>query len=183
MMPLGKKVADLITWARLLQFPLFVWLGLTQASEALPVAVGLVILNWTADSFDGPLARRKPFPRQTQIGARDLEVDMLVSCGLLAYLTATGLLGRPVALFYLLIWGLYFGLKGISGAPGMLFQAPIYGWFIVVSFREAAPFGWLMVLWIGIAMAVTWPRFPREMVPGFLKGMRAFWQKRSTDRE
>ncbi len=174
-MPLSKQVADLLTWARMLLFPLFVWLGLTQGSEALQTVIVLVILNWTADSLDGPLARRKPFSHQTWIGARDLEIDMLVSCGLLAYLTATGLLGWPVALFYLLTWGLYFGLRGISRSPGILFQAPIYALFIVVSFRVAAPFGWLMVLWIVLAMAVTWPKFPREMVPSFLNGMRTFW--------
>jgi len=55
---------------------------------------------------------------------------------------------------------------------GMLFQAPIYGWFIYIALTYAPEAGWWLVAWILAAVVITWPRFPREVVPGFLKGMR-----------
>lgn len=172
-MPRTKQLADFITWSRALLAAIFVWLGFSRGEEALPAVVVLMIANWTGDSVDGVLARRSPVPVHTWIGDHDLEVDMVISCGLLAYMTAAGLVAWQVAGLYMLLWLLLFWWKGIARATGMLFQAPIYGWFIFVVVRDAAPYGLLIVAWIAAAVIITWPRFPKVMVPGFLRGMRA----------
>jgi hypothetical protein len=54
----------------------------------------------------------------------------------------------------------------------MLFQAPIYGWFIWITLRNAPSYGAVLVLWIVLVIIATWPKFPKEVVPGFLNGMR-----------
>ena len=55
---------------------------------------------------------------------------------------------------------------------GMLFQAPIYGWFIWAALRNAPLAGWTIVIFLAMAIAITWPYFPKVMVPGFLEGIR-----------
>ena len=171
-MPRTKQLADLITWSRAFLAPLFVWLGFSKGQEALPVVVVLMIANWTGDSVDGVLARRSPVPVHTWIGDHDLEVDMVIACGLLAHMTAAGLVAWQVAGLYLLLWLILFLSLGLARALGMLFQAPIYGWFILVVVRDAAPYALLMVGWILAAVLITWPRFPKVIVPGFLAGVR-----------
>jgi hypothetical protein len=76
------------------------------------------------------------------------------------------------ALAYLVLWGLIFRRWGWRRDPAMLFQAPIYLWFLAVGLREAPSAGLGLVGWILVVVVITWPRFPREVVPGFLAGMR-----------
>jgi hypothetical protein len=59
----------------------------------------------------------------------------------------------------------------------MVAQAPIYGWFMWITYRNAPQYGLLLVLWIGLAVIATWPKFPKEVVPGFLSGMRLIGKK------
>jgi hypothetical protein len=133
----AKQVADLITITRGLLLVIFPWLGITQGRASLPWAAVLLAADWTGDVLDGALAKRSGIKQQTWVGAHDLEVDMAVSLGLLIYLLITGLLSLPVALVYLLLWGAYFFRAGIPRSLGMLFQAPIYGWFIYVTLVHA----------------------------------------------
>ena len=179
----SKQLADIITWARALLVPLFIWLGFTYGPDALPVIVVLMIVDWTGDSIDGPLARRSPDAGQTWIGDHDLAVDMFVVGGLLAYMTAAGLVSWQAAALYMLIWLLLFWWRGVVYAFGVLFQAPIYAWFIYVLLRDAAPYGLLIAGWILAAMIISWPKFPKVMVPGFLDGVRDLWHQRSNERD
>jgi len=40
-----------------------------------------------------------------------------------------------------------------------------------------------MITWIAAALLLTWPRFPREVIPGFLEGMNGVLDRlRSEDR-
>jgi hypothetical protein len=71
----------------------------------------------------------------------------------------------------MLLWALVFWHWGVVPALGMLFQAPIYAWFIYVALRQVPVLGGLMILWILCAVLVTWPKFPNVIVPGFLAGM------------
>ena len=96
MIPLTKQLADFIALARATLAPLFVWLGIYEGIVALPLVVILIIVNWTGDSIDGVLARKNPIPNQTWIGKSDLEIDILVSFGLLSYMTLAGLLAWQV---------------------------------------------------------------------------------------
>jgi len=168
----AKQIADLITLTRGLLVFIFPWLALAQGPESLPWAVALLAADWTGDSLDGPLARRSRLSIQTWIGDHDLEFDMAVAAGLLAYMFITGYVQATVALVYAGIWGVYFLRVGIPRPMGMLFQAPIYGWFIYVALMQAPGAGWWLVAWVLAAVVVTWPKFPREVVPGFLNGMR-----------
>lgn len=177
MNPFTKQLADFLTWVRALLAPLLVWLGLAKGVEALPLVVILMILNWTIDSIDGPLARRNPIEHQTWIGERDLEIDMFISCGMLAYLFTAGFLSWQVAAIYLILWTIIFWRKGFLYILCVLFQLPIYGWFIFLTIREAPLFGLAMTAWTVVAITVTWPKFPKVIVPDLMNGLRDLWQK------
>jgi len=170
----AKQVADLITIARGFLVVIFPWLGMTQGRDSLPWAAVLLAADWTGDVLDGALARRSGIKHQTWVGAHDLEIDMAVSLGLLTYLIVAGLLSLPIALIYLLLWGAYFLRSGIPRSMGMLFQAPIYGWFIYISLVNATSSGLMLAAWILTAVVITWPRFPQQVIPGFLSGIRDF---------
>jgi len=167
-----KHVADLVTFARgLLAFAL-VWLGWSQGVDGLRLAVYLMLVNWIGDILDGTLARRSLSKKQTWIGDHDLEVDITVSAGLLGYMLGAGFVNWPVAAGYLLAWILIFWHWGYLRSLGMLVQAPIYFMFIVRAILEPPHTGWWMVALIISAVVITWPRFPREVIPGFLKNFR-----------
>ncbi len=173
----AKQLADLITIARGFLLVVFPWLGLTQGNASLPWAAVLLTADWTGDVLDGALAKRSRVHVQTWIGSHDLEVDIAVSLGLLVYMIFTGFVSLTVALIYLLLWGAYFLRSGIPRSLGMLFQAPIYGWFIYTAIVHATSAGLLLCAWVLAATIVTWPRFPQEVVPGFLHGMRDFFSR------
>lgn len=169
----AKQIADAITFARGLVAVALAWLGLARPSGHLLLAVGLLILDWTGDNLDGLFARRGPRGAHSWIGDHDLAVDMLVSAGLLVYLLGVGRVSPWLAGAYLLAWAvIYQHLHGVPRALGMLFQAPIYAWFILVAVAQEPLTGLWLLIWILAAVGVTWPRFPREVVPGFLDAMR-----------
>ncbi len=176
-MLVAKQVADIITITRAIIGIIFVWLGLTQGVQGLPQAVLFLTLAWTSDALDGPVARRSREYYHTWIGDHDLEVDMFVSAGLLGYMWASGFVSLSVAILYILAWVvIFFFLGGVERSLGMLSQAPIYGWFIWVAMREAPQSGrWLLIYLVAIVV-VTWPRFPKEIIPGFLSGIHQVYK-------
>lgn len=171
-MLVAKQVADLITLGRGMLAFFLVGLGLLQDREALPLVAWLMIVDWCGDMVDGPLARRSRLNYHTWIGDHDLQIDMLVSVGLLIYLVGAGYVSLWLGVLYLLFWALIFLKLGVQPAPGMLFQAPTYFWFIWTAVRDVRGMGILIILLIITAMILTWPKFPQVMVPGFLEGMR-----------
>jgi hypothetical protein len=172
-MLVAKQIADMITTARALIAVCLVWLGMAQGADGLYLVAWVMVANWTGDMVDGRIARRSRVQYRTWIGDHDLEVDMIVSMGLLAYLLLAGFVSVWLVAIYILLWGAYFWrLGGISHSPGMLFQAPIYGWFIWVALHDAPHSGWMIIIFLLSAVALTWPYFPKEMVPGFLQGFR-----------
>ena len=177
MKPITKQLADIITFSRVLLIPLILWLGLANGQEALPIIVGLMIYNWTADSLDGPLARRNPTPNQSWIGQRDLEIDMLISASVLGYLVLAALLPWPVATVYILVWLLYFYRKGGSQFTGIIFQVPIFGWFILMALTESPQVGLWLLAWVILAIVLTWPKFPKVIVPDLINDLRAVFSR------
>jgi phosphatidylglycerophosphate synthase len=173
----AKQIADMLTYSRGVLALLLVLLGLSQGDEGLPLAVYLLLLAWTSDALDGMFARRSGSRTSSWIGEHDLQVDIAVSCGLLIYMVAAGLIDRPSAGIYALFWLLIFWRWGVMRSLGMLMQAPVYGWFIWVAMRDASPIGQWLIVWVIGAVLLTWPRFPQEVVPGFLQGMQAAWQR------
>ena len=170
-MLVAKQVADLITFSRVVMAFVLAGLGLLVGKDALPLAAWVMIADWCGDMVDGPIARRSRIYYHTWIGDHDLQVDMTVSVGLLVYLLGAGYITWWVGVIYLIAWALFFLKYGIVPAPGMLFQAPIYFWFILISLRDVTGLGMLIILLILVAVILTWPKFPRVVVPGFLQGM------------
>jgi hypothetical protein len=169
-MAYAKRLADLLTASRVLFALIFVWLGLSGVPESLPAAGFILLASWITDLLDGPIARQSEAD-PTWIGDHDLEVDAVVSLGVLVYLVGAGFLEFTYAVAYILLWVVIFWRWGWRPDPAMLFQAPIYLWFIVVAVRYAPQVGWWLAAYPVVAVVVTWPRFPREVVPNFIKGM------------
>jgi len=177
-MLVAKQVADTLTFTRAAIGVIFGWLGLTQGAQGLPQAVLFLTIAWTSDAIDGPVARRSREYYHTWIGDHDLEVDMFVSAGLLGYLWGSGFVSTTVAVVYVLIWVLiFYYLGGIERTLGMLSQAPIYGWFIWVAMRDAPQAGRWLIIYLVAIIVVTWPRFPKEVVPGFLSGIHQVFNR------
>ena len=177
-MLVAKQVADMLTFTRAVIGVMFLWLGLTQGAQGLPQAVLLQTLAWTSDALDGPVARRSREYYHTWIGDHDLQVDMFVSAGLLGYLWASGFVSTIVAVVYVLISVVVFYFLGdIERTLGMLSQAPIYGWFIWVAMRDAPLAGRWLIIYLVAIIVVTWPRFPKEIVPGFLSGISQLYNR------
>jgi len=182
-MLVAKQVADFFTLIRALLSPTLVLLGILQGSNGLPLAIGVMLASWISDALDGPLARRSRVKYHTWLGDHDLQVDMAVSIGLMFYMLLAGFVDIQVVGVYILFWVLVFWRWGHMRSLGMLFQAPIYGYFIYVSMRLAPTVGGWMIGWIIAMVIITWPRFPKEVVPGFLDGMRAVFQTYRKDSE
>jgi cardiolipin synthase len=174
---LAKQLADLITIVRSSLLLVFPWLALVYGRQSLPWVGAFLALNWTGDILDGSLARRSRLKRHTWIGDHDLEIDMAVAVGLLLYMLINDYVTVLVFVLYVGVWAAYFLGKGLPRSMGMLFQAPIYGWFIYISLLDVPNVGWGLVGWVLSAVVITWPRFPKEVIPGFLEGVRAaFYQ-------
>jgi phosphatidylglycerophosphate synthase len=171
----AKQVADFVTLFRgLLGFGL-VWLGLTEGPEGLSKAVIIMIIAWTGDAVDGKIARRSLEKYNTWIGDHDLEIDMAVSCALLVYLITSGFVNAWIASIYVLLWTFILWRWKNVKALGMLSQAPVYGYFILVALLVLPNVGVWILAWIITVVIITWPQFPNQVVPGFLGGVREFW--------
>ena len=168
----GKQVADLITTMRALLVLWLPWLGMSRGESSLTMVVWMLILNWMGDVLDGILARRSSKKYHTWIGDHDLEIDILVSIGLLIYMAGAGFVDLRLLGLYCLMCALAFWYWGFHRSLGMLIQAPIYGWFIWVALQKVPTVGVWLIIWILVTLILTWPRFPNEIVPGFLTGMK-----------
>ena len=177
-MIVAKQVADFITLTRALLIICFIFLGLSSGADGLPWAAILLTYSWTSDVLDGPIARRSSRYYHTWLGDHDLEVDISVSVGVFIYLLLSGYLSLLVGATYLFIWLFVFLIVGFYRSLGMLFQAPIYGYLIGMALLHKPPYGLFMIAWILAALLVTWPKFIREVVPGFLNGFRSLTKRK-----
>lgn len=178
-MLVAKQVADFLTFSRLVLVFGIVYLGIGRGAEGISMAAMFLILSWTSDSIDGPIARRSRVNYKSWLGDHDLEIDMAVAGGLLVYMVLSGFISLAVGAGYCLVWLLVFWYWGTYRSLGMLSQAPVYGWFIWISLSLATAWGIALVMWILGVVALTWPRFPEEVIPGFLEGMKLIREERS----
>jgi phosphatidylglycerophosphate synthase len=174
----AKQVADLVTWFRVLLGLGLVWLGLTEGVQGLNKAVWIMILDWTGDTLDGKIARREKEHHHTWIGDHDIEVDMAVSVGLLIYMITSGFVSVWIASIYVIFWTVVFWRWRNVKVLGMISQAPIYGYFIWIALTRLPNVGVWIIVWIVVAIIITWPQFPQQIVPGFLIGLREFITRR-----
>ena len=165
-----KLIADMLTVSRILIAILLIWLGWSQGFVGWRIVAALLIYSWLSDVLDGVLARRSRLFKSTWIGDHDLYFDMLVALSLLVFMTAASTINLSISIIYILVWILVFSRFGFLSALGKLFQAPIYGWFIISTFLVDPAIGGLLVLFLILIVVVTWPRFPNDTVPSFLSG-------------
>ena len=166
-----KTVADTLTASRFFLALAIFWLGLKVGQPALPTAALVLVLGWATDLLDGTLARRASNQRRTWLGDNDLSADVCVAVGLLGYLTFSNYVSPAIAVSYVLMTGVLIW-RFRSRALAMAAQAPVYAIMLYVSLRDAQLYGALAVGWIVLTVIVTWPRFPKTVVPQFLQGMR-----------
>jgi phosphatidylglycerophosphate synthase len=166
-----KTVADTLTAGRFLVALIILWLGLRIGQPALPTVTLALVLGWVSDVLDGALARRAINQRRTWLGDNDLSVDVCVALGLLCYLTFSGYVSPAIALSYVLMTGALIW-RFHSRSLAMAAQAPVYAILLYLALRDAPTYGVLAVGWIVLVTVVTWPRFPKTVIPEFLQGMR-----------
>jgi phosphatidylglycerophosphate synthase len=172
-----KTLADVLTSVRFVLGLYLVWLGRQRGPEAIVPATLTLLVAWTTDALDGPLARRDPRGIRTWIGDHDLEADLAVALGVWVYLTLAGFLVPWLAVAYVLAVGVALGHSG-SAHLAWGVQALPYGVMIWTALRTAPAYGLLLLVWIGLVVVATWPRFPRQTMPEFLNGMRNLWPRR-----
>jgi phosphatidylglycerophosphate synthase len=177
----AKTIADTLTVTRVFLALFILWLGVTGGSQALPAAMTALIFAWSTDVLDGPLARRAPSVPQTWVGERDLQADMSVGLGVLGYLTFAGFVPLWAGVAYLAASAALL-LLFRSRHVGMLVQASPYGLMLYTALRQATLQGGIAVAFILLAVILTWPRFPQETVPSFLRGMRDLARSRDEER-
>jgi hypothetical protein len=174
----AKRVADFLTVLRAFLGFSLVWIGVMEGAQGLSKAVMIMIADWTGDTIDGKIARRSKEYVHTWIGDHDLEVDMAVSCGLLVYMVTAGFVNIYVASGYVLFWTIIMWRWRNFKVFGMLSQAPIYGWFVWVAITRLPNVGIWILVWIVIAIILTWPQFPQQVIPGFFGSVREFMMSR-----
>ena len=165
-----KIIADILTGSRFIVAMALTWLGWAQGIDGWYLATMLLIYSWTSDVLDGILARRSKTSLQTWIGRNDLYLDMLVALSLLAYMTLSTPINLSMSIIYILIWILIFARFGFISALGKIFQAPIYAYFILVTFQHDLLLGGFILFFLVLIVVVTWPRFPNDTVPTFISG-------------
>lgn len=153
-----KRLADALTFSRLLAGFALVIVGLVWGRQALVPAVALGLLAWTTDSVDGALARRDPNWHPTWVGEQDIAFDAALALGILAYFVLSGLFPARFALGWFVVWAaLYLWtreravlLLGLGGVDGMTLWA---------LFRANADLGWVVILWMVVVAFLDRRRF------------------------
>jgi cardiolipin synthase len=169
-----KFLADILTSLRLIVAAVLPASGLALGPDSYTMAGALVLVAWTTDLLDGPLARKSGRAGSTWIGRHDLMIDVILALSLLIYMRSVGLIHPLIAFAHVVIWGLVFWRHGSLIKPlGALAQAPVYIWFGISLLARRLLVGRLMVLWLLGNVATTWARLTQRDLPGFFQGVRA----------
>ena len=167
-----QHLADGLTLGRVILSFGIVGVGLAQRAQGVGTAASLLLLAWTTDLLDGPLARRSGAQEESWLGARDLYVDVILGVAVLVFLCLADLVHWGMAALYVCVWALVFWRQGgLPKALGALFQGPVYGWFVLQAIQRTHQIGWTLVLWVAATVGLTWKRFRGRRVPAFLRGL------------
>jgi phosphatidylglycerophosphate synthase len=163
-----KKMADVLTASRFILACIIAFIAWTRPPDAaLGTVVLLILLAWTTDVLDGPLARRAAEPQRSWLGAHDLEVDLSVTLAMVISLALWG--GAHTALLVGIVLAGALGWAALrSVAPVNLGMGLIDGLFILMAWRMDPTLGWMMIAWIGAAAVLDRAR-ARVQVTGFLR--------------
>jgi hypothetical protein len=165
----AKSVADLITVLRGFMAFFLVWLGFEWGKRGLSTASYSMILCWIGDFIDGKIARMNNLSRHSWVGDHDIHIDMFVSMGLGVFMVGAGYVTKWVAICYVITWMILFWRIGLDRNLMMVFQAPIYTYFIWISLHEAQKAGCWIIIVIFIILTVNWRRFSEEIIPEFMR--------------
>ena len=166
-----KKLADSLTGSRFVLASLITWTASTSSPETGILAlVLLTLLAWTSDVLDGPLARRAAVPRQTWLGAHDLEADLSLVLALVFSMAMWR--GAPAVLLAgIILAGVLGRLVFHSLAPVKLGMGLVYGLFIIMVWRIKPVLGGTILAWIAVAALLNSSR-ARAQVTIFLSECR-----------
>ncbi len=172
----ARLVADALTGLRVFLGAGIAWLALSKGESGFTAVAAMLVLAWLSDILDGAAARRSKYASPSWIGRHDLETDIWVSLAILFYLGQSRFISAWVPIIYLLACTLAIALIGYGRSLGMLIQAPIYAGFIWIAWHHRPAAAVAMLGWIVLAILLTWPRFPRQVIPDFLESI-SLWGK------
>lgn len=167
-----KIVADGLTGLRLVLAVVLALLGPLGGVQRLNAAAVLVLVAWTTDLFDGPLARRSGMVGQSWLGRNDLTIDIVLGMALLLYMAVIDMVPLCLALGHVALWGIVLWRYGRITKPlGAAFQGPIYLWLGLSLLVRRMLLGRVMLLWLLGNVAATWDRLTRRDIPQFFQGL------------
>lgn len=167
-----RVLADGLTGLRLVLSVMLAVGGLTFYPHGVEAAAALVLVAWTTDALDGPLARRSG-RGESRLGRSDLLIDVFFALCLLFFMRSAALMPPVVAWVYVLVWAIVFWRFGQVTKPlGAAFQGPVYAWFVVRLLADRVLVGRILLLWVLANVALTWRRLVLSDVPDFFRGMR-----------
>jgi hypothetical protein len=88
-------------------------------------------------------------------------------------LIEAGFVDLTLGFWYLIGWALTLWRFGPDKNLLMLIQAPIYLYFVLTALHLFPDGGVWLAIWVLAAMAINWRRFTREIIPGFIAGIRS----------
>lgn len=156
---LREYAADALTLTRILLAAGLILVALVERQANLGRDIWLLVLAWTTDMLDGNLARRFGTVKRSWLGSADVYIDMFVALALMVYMLATGLVSLPLAVGYLLVWGIVFWRFGFPALLAQVFQNPIYAGFLVLTALHAPQ----VLPWLGLFTAVGLLLFWRRL--------------------
>ena len=151
-------LADALTASRLLLAAFLAWLGASAGRAGLTVAVGLIMVGWTADTLDGHMAKWAGCEGQTLLGRHDVTVDMVFSTGGLAYFALAGFISTWLAVAYLAVAAgllVLFPLRSMA----IVIQAPAAVLPVAVGLGHEPALGLAVIAWALLLLLVDRRRF------------------------
>jgi phosphatidylglycerophosphate synthase len=168
-------VADWLTLFRGILAVLLVIAGIASLESLFRIATLLILLGWTTDVIDGPIARYAKQQPST-IGEKEIVFDFMLFIGGYLYYVFAGYISIKTGLLYVLIVFVVIvifrsqSLTQLVSIPMM--AAPIY-----LSYTYDYSLFLLFIAWIIICVIADWSRFS-EVVQIFFSGMEELFTRK-----
>lgn len=174
-----RAVADILTGSRLVLAVALTIMGARWGEAAFTAAVALIAFGWTADTLDGHFAEWAGDDVPTLFAGHDVTVDVVFSCGGLAYFVLAGFVPPLLAAAYLLA-GVAILLFLPSHSTAVALQAPVAALPAVFSFIYRPGLGLIIVIWAAVLLVADYRRF-RWRLSRFRHGITGLLPSRKAD--